>query len=179
MRGRYTYIWSRVGNKYYLKPPQPESLIFQALRFPDDPAPLCQVLIMVCIGPTPTADLFLFIPGPIGQGSWAWVEHPRFPGVLASDYAYNAHEASALVRGYACSISRQMRPQEAPRFVVLARGRVTGLVMARDEWAWVRTSGQYEPTGEPWITWRAVARRYWEVTGKLIERERFRARLDT
>jgi hypothetical protein len=134
---------------------------------------------MVYIGPAPTADLFLYVPGPLGEGSWAWSEHPRWPGVLASDYVYSAHEASALVRGYACSMARQMRPQEASRFVMLARGRVSGLVLARDEWSWVRTSGQYAPTGEPWNTWPAAARRYWEITNTLIERQRFRPRLDT
>lgn len=133
---------------------------------------------MVSIVPTPTADLFLFVPGPLGAGSWAWAEHPTWPGVLASDYVYSAYEVSALVRGYACAMSRLIRPQDAPRFVMLARGRVTGLVLARDEWAWVRTTGKYEATGEPWNTWKAAARRYWEITGTLIERQQFRSRLD-
>lgn len=133
---------------------------------------------MVSIVPAPTADLFLYVPGPLGEGSWAWSEHPQWPGVLASDYAYSAHEVSALVRGYACAMARQIRPQDAPRFVMLARGRVTGLVLARDEWSWVRTAGMFEPTGEPWNTWKAAARRYWEITGTLIERQRFRSRLD-
>jgi hypothetical protein len=50
------------------------------------------------------------------------------------------------------------------------------MVLARDEWEW--RGGLYVPAGEPWETWRAAARRYFEITGKLIERQRFYANLD-
>lgn len=130
---------------------------------------------MVCITSAPTVDLFLFIPAPIDGGGWAWGEHARFAGVLASEYVYSAREAVALVRAYATTMSRLIRPYEAERFIVLARGRVTGMVLARDEWHW--GAGVYEPSDEPWETWRAAARRYFEITGRMIERQRFRASL--
>jgi hypothetical protein len=130
---------------------------------------------MVHITPTPSVDLFLQIPCPI-TGGWNWAEHPRFTGVLASEYVYNAREASQIVRAYGCNLSRQIRPQEADRFAVLARGRVTRMIVARDEWYWA--SGAYRPTGEPWNTWRAAARRYWEITGTLMDKRHFRPRLD-
>jgi hypothetical protein len=134
---------------------------------------------MVHITPTPTADLFLYVPGPLGHGSWAWSEHPRWPGVLASDYAYSGHEASALVRAYATTMARLIQPREANRFTMLARGRTTGLVLARDEWEWCPREHAYAPTdSEPWNTWKAAARVYWQITGRLIERQRFRPRLD-
>lgn len=135
---------------------------------------------MTCIEPTPTTDLYLFVPGPLGHGSWAWAEHPRWPGVLASDFAYSAREASALVRVYARAMADQISPREAPRFTVLARGRVTGLVLARDEWEWHQRDREYAPTDdEPWNTWRSASRVYYEMTGTRIETKKFRPRLDT
>lgn len=132
---------------------------------------------MVHIIPTPTVDLFLLIPCAI-RGGWNWAEHPRFTGVLASEYVYSAREASAIVRSYARSMSRQIRPQEADRFAVLARGRVTSMIVARDEWYWA--DHQFNPTGEPWNTWRAASRRYFEITGTVFETHRcFRPRLDS
>jgi hypothetical protein len=98
--------------------------------------------------------------------------------VLASDYAYSGHEASALVRAYATTMARLIRPREANRFTLLARGRVTGLVLARDEWEWRTYEHAYAPTGEPWNTFKAAARRYWEITGTLADRRCFRPRLD-
>jgi hypothetical protein len=77
-------------------------------------------------------------------------------------------------------MARLIQPREANRFIVLARGRVTGLVLARDEWEWFAREREYVPTdGEPWNTWKTAARRYWEITGTLIERKRFRPRLDS
>jgi hypothetical protein len=133
---------------------------------------------MVCIEPTPTADLYLFVPGPLGQGSWAWSEHPRWPGVLAREYVYSAREASALVRVYARTMAGQIPPREATRFTVLARGRVTGLVLTRDEWEWSQRDRAYVPYGEPWNTWRSASRAYYEITGSRIESKKFRPRLD-
>jgi hypothetical protein len=99
--------------------------------------------------------------------------------VLASDFAYSAREASALVRAYATTVARLIAPREANRFIVLGRGRVTGLVLARDEWEWHQRDRGYAPTDdEPWNTWRTAARAYYEITGKLIERQKFRPRLD-
>lgn len=132
---------------------------------------------MVCIQSAPTVDLFVFIPAAIVGGGWAWGEHPRFPGVLASDYVYSAREAVALVRSYARAMAPQIRPPEAPRFALLARGRVTRMILARDEWEWSAREHAYTPTGEPWETWRAAARKYFEITGRRIERQRFRASL--
>jgi hypothetical protein len=137
--------------------------------------PFHPVVIMVCIEAAPTVDLYLFVPGPLGVGSWAWAEHPRWPGVLASEYCYSAREASALVRSYACNMSRQIRPREAERYIVLARGRTTGLVVARDQWEWAGSG--YAPHGEPWNVWRQVARQYYAITGVRIESQRFRPRL--
>jgi hypothetical protein len=100
--------------------------------------------------------------------------------VLASDYAYSAREASALVRVYARAMADQISPREAPRFTVLARGRVTGLVLARDEWEWHQRDREYAPTDdEPWNTWRSASRVYYEITGTRIETKKFRPRLDS
>ncbi|MGI5408183.1 hypothetical protein ACQEV9_15450 [Streptomyces chartreusis] len=132
---------------------------------------------MVCITSAPTADLFVFVPGPIAGGGWAWTEHARFAGVLASEYVYSAREAVALVRAYGTTMARLIRPFEAERFTVLARGRVTGMLLARDEWEW--SHGVFEPTGEPWETWREAARKYFDLTGRRIERQRFRADLSS
>lgn len=134
---------------------------------------------MTHIEPTPTTDLYLFVPGPLGHGSWAWAEHPRWPGALAHEYAYSAREASALVRAYATTMSRLIPPREAPRFTVLARGRVTGLVLARDEWEYFPRERSYFPIGDPWDSWKTAARRYYEITGRFIERQKFRPRVDT
>lgn len=134
---------------------------------------------MPFIEPTPTADLYFFVPGPLGHGSWAWAEHPRWPGALAHDYAYSAREASALVRAYATTMARLVAPREASRFIVLARGRVTGLVLARDEWEWRQREHAYTPTAdEPWNTWRTAAQAYYDITGRFIERQKFRPRLN-
>lgn len=130
---------------------------------------------MTYITSPPTVELFLIIPVPI-EGGWAWAEHPRFPDVLAEEYAYSAREATALVRSYGRVMSRMISPQEADRFAVFARGRITGMVLARDEWRW--DHGAYEPDGEPWCTWRPAARRYFEITGRLIERQCFRSRIE-
>jgi hypothetical protein len=140
--------------------------------------PFRQVVIMVHIVSAPTVDLFVFVPGPLGAGSWAWTDHPRWPGVLASEYCYSAREAVALVRAYAVTMGRLVTPREAPRFTVLARGRTTGLVVARDEWEWHQRAHAFEPTDEPWCTWKQVARRYYEVTGVRIESRCFRARFE-
>lgn len=129
---------------------------------------------MVQIDPTPTVELFAQIPTPI-LGGWTWSEHPRFAGVLAAEYVYSGREASAVVRSYARSLAGLIRPQEADRFAVMARGRVTQMIVARDEWYWA--SGAYHPSGEPWNTWRAASRRHWEITGTLIERQRWRSRI--
>lgn len=134
---------------------------------------------MTHIDPTPTTDLYLFVPGPLGHGSWAWAAHPRWPGALAHEYAYNAREACALVRTYATTMARLIPPREAPRFTVLARGRVTGLVLARDEWEYFPRERSYFPIGDPWDSWKTAARRYYEITGRFIERQKFRPRLDT
>jgi hypothetical protein len=141
-----------------------------------EPCPFRMVVIMVCIESAPTVDLYLFVPGPLGQSGWAWVEHPRWPGVLASEYCYSAREASALVRTYGTSMARQVAPREADRFAVLARGRTTGLVVARGQWFW--TPCGYELHGEAWNVWRQVARQYYAITGVRIESQRFRPRVE-
>lgn len=76
-------------------------------------------------------------------------------------------------------MARLIPPREAPRFTVLARGRVTGLVLARDEWEYFPRERSYFPIGDPWDSWKTAARRYYEITGRFIERQKFRPRLDT
>lgn len=133
---------------------------------------------MVCISSAPTVDLHLSIPVPMERGGWAWGPHPRFPGVLASEYAYNGHEGCALVRAYAVTVARLLKPAEADRFLVYARGRVTGMITARDEWVWSPGRHAYRPTSErPWDTSKAAIRRYFEMTGIMITRQKFRARI--
>jgi hypothetical protein len=133
---------------------------------------------MVCITSAPTVDLVLCIPVPMERGGWAWGDHPRFPGLLASEYAYNGREFSALVRTYAVTMARLLKPAEADRFAVYARGRVTGMMTARDEWVWSPGRHAFRPTSDqPWDASQAAIRRYFELTGVLISRQKFRARI--
>jgi hypothetical protein len=135
---------------------------------------------MVCISSAPTVDLFLEIPVPMSHGGWAWGPHPRFPGPLGSDYAYNGREICALVRAYSVTVTRLLRPAEAPRFIVYGRGRVTGMVTSRDEWVWSPGRHTYRPTSEqPWDESRAAIRRYFELTGVIFTRQKFRAAIGT
>jgi hypothetical protein len=133
---------------------------------------------MVCISSAPTVDLFLRIPVPMERGGWTWGEHPRFPGTLAAEYAYSGKEGCDLVRTYAVTVARLLRPAEADRFSVYARGRVTGMITAQDEWVWSPGRHAYRSTSEtPWDTSQAAIRRYFELTGVLITRQKFRARI--
>lgn len=128
---------------------------------------------MTCDMPTPTVALSVAIPVPLSKGGWAWGEHPRFAGVLAEEYAYDGREMCALVRAYAVTLARLIRPSEASRFTVMARGLVTGVAVARDEWQWSEGRHAFRPTGDPWDTSRAAIKRYWELTGELFTRRRF------
>lgn len=161
----------QVGNKCNGVLPQQCFLKVTRLLFVHLVVPFRGVSIMVCAGSVPTVDLSLLVPAAIAEGAWGWAAHPRFPGVLASEYVYTAREAVAVVRAFARALAPQLNCKEVARFAVLARGRVTGMILARDEWAWV--NGAYAPTGEPWETFRAAARRYYELTGQLIEQKHY------
>lgn len=133
---------------------------------------------MVCISSAPTVDLILAVPVPMERGGWAWGPHPRFPGSLAAEYAYTGAECVALVRAYSVTVARLLKPAEADRFAVYARGRVTQMMTARDEWVWSPGCHAYQSTSEePWDTSRAAIRRYFELTGVVLPRKRFQARL--
>lgn len=128
--------------------------------------------------PAPTANLILTVPTSMGDVGWTWGEHLRFTGVLAREYVYSAREACALVRAYSVTVSRLVRPAEADRFRIMARGRVTGMVLCQDEWQWNTWARAYVPNDAPWCGWDTAARRYWEMTGTLIGSQRFEAHLD-
>jgi hypothetical protein len=52
------------------------------------------------------------------------------------------------------------------------------MIVARDEWEWCAEIRAYHQTSEhPWDTSQAAIRRYFEMTGVLIGRQRFRARI--
>jgi hypothetical protein len=75
-------------------------------------------------------------------------------------------------------MSRLLKPAEADRFAVYARGRVTGMMTARDEWVWSPGRHAFRPTSDqPWDASQAAIRQYFELTGVLLSRQKFRARI--
>lgn len=130
----------------------------------------------VDLGPVPTVNLLMAVPVALGESGWSWGEFPRFAGVLAREYAYSAAECAALVKTYGAAVARLIKPSEAERFCLVARGVTTGAVLRRAEWVWNPYARGFVPDGDPWCGWKAAARVYWEVTGELIGSQRFNPR---
>ncbi|MGW6754563.1 hypothetical protein [Streptomyces sp. NPDC055006] len=134
------------------------------------------MVAFVDLGPVPTVNLLMAVPVALGNGGWSWGEFPRFPGVLAREYAYSAAECAALVKSYGAAVARMLKPSEAERFCLVLRGTTTGAVVHRAEWAWNFYARAFVPDGESWCGWKAAARAYWEMTGELVGSQRFEPR---
>ncbi|MFF7408673.1 hypothetical protein [Streptomyces lydicus] len=134
------------------------------------------MVAFIDLAPVPTISLFLAVPVAIAEGGWKWGELPRYAGELAREYVYTAAECAALVASYGRAMAALIRTSEADRFCITARGRVSGLMVRRAEWAWNTYARAYVPDGEPIDGWRAASRAYWMATGEFIDRQRFTAR---
>jgi hypothetical protein len=133
------------------------------------------MVAFIDLAPVPTALVFLAVPVAIEGGGWAWGELKRFAGVLAREYVYSAHEVAAVVSTYGTMLTRMIKTSEADKFCITVRGRVTGCLLWRAEWAWDDHLHSYEPYGDPIDGWREAARAYWNITGELISNQKFSA----
>lgn len=133
------------------------------------------MVAFIDLAPVPTANLFVMVPVALADGGWAWGELPRFAGVLAREYVYSAAECAALVKSYGRMVAAMIKPYEADRFCLTARGRVTGMILYRAEWVWNQYARGYVPDGEALDGWKVAARAHWEATGELVGSLRFQA----
>jgi hypothetical protein len=133
------------------------------------------MVAFIDLAPVPTAMLFLAVPVALDEGGWTWGELARFPGVLAREYVYSAHEVAAVVSTYGTMLAHMIKTSEADRFCISVRGRITGALVWRAEWAWDDHAHVYAPYGEPIDGWREAARAYWNITGELISNQKFSA----
>ena len=126
------------------------------------------------LGPVPTVHLFLRVPVPLPAGGWTWGELPRYAGVLAREFAYSARECESLVHTFGRTMTR-ITPSRAlgNRFMIVARGPVTGLTLGMREWQWSDDLHDYKRAGEYLCGWREAIRAYYRKTGESLEDKRF------
>lgn len=137
------------------------------------------MITCIDLGPMATVHLFLKVPVPLAgsEGSWGWGELPQHRGVMAREFAYDAHECSALVHTYGRAMGRLLQTDKRPdRFTITARGRMTGKVAGLREWQWDPGAREFRPAGEYLCGWRSGLRAYFDQTGELFGHPKFVAR---
>lgn len=135
------------------------------------------MITFIDLGPKATVHLLLQVPVTMGHGGWAWGELPAYAGILAREFAYSALECAALIHTYGRTVGRLLQSAAHPdRFLVTARGPITGKVLGMREWQWSALSREFTPAGEYLCGWRAGLRSYFELTGELFSAEGFHAR---
>lgn len=87
-------------------------------------------------------------------GTWRWV--PCTVQSPSRDHIYSKRELCLATVGYGVAASRAIPPAKVIRYRVLARGLVTGLMLADYEWYWDRDSQRYTPVADPWVVWPKV-----------------------
>ncbi|MGX1133228.1 hypothetical protein RKD49_005418 [Streptomyces glaucescens] len=134
------------------------------------------MITFVDLGPKATVHLFLKVPVVMSGLNWTWGELPKYAGLLAREYAYSAHECASVVHTYGRTMGRLLQRQGPDRFMITARGPVTGNVLGIREWQWAAEPQEFRPVGEYLCGWRSAVKAYFELTGELFSHCRFDAR---
>lgn len=131
-------------------------------------------MAFIHLGPAPTACILLTVPIIAPDGRWTWGVLRRIGTLLAQEYIYTPAECAAAVRTYGVAVSRMIRAWETDRYAITARGKISGQMITRVEWAWDSRAREWTPS-EPIDGFHGAAEARARATGIPLAEERFSA----